>query len=206
MKNSTKTHLKPIGGDDSNAVAKALKVIAIIEWISSVILFFVFIENITVALAILASGIISGIFIMGFAEIIRLLQLKQTQEYIVITEETVKKEIVKDKVVESESMVVNVAEVSIENESEHKNSESASDEKKKETDHIKIIIKLAAMNNMVEVQQYMIGYIGYKDETFRKMLSITYDMVKTSGESSDDTSISKVREFLAMYRAEVANK
>lgn len=206
MKNSSKIYLKPIGGDDSNAVAKALKVIAIIEWISSVILFFVFIENIAVALAILASGIISGIFIMGFAEIIRLLQLKQTQEYIVITEETVKKEIVKDKVVESESMVVKFAEGTTERISEHTNSEKVSNVKKEEIDHMKIVAKLAAMNNMVEVQQYMIGYFGYKDEIFRKMLLIAHGMAETTKESSDEESINKVREFLAIYRAEVANK
>lgn len=195
MKNTTKTHLKPIGGDDSNAVAKALKVIAIIEWISSVILFFVYIKNIVVALVIIASGIISGIFIIGFAEIIRLLQLKQTQEYVIITEDCVKNECVKE----------TYAKEPIEKELEHKTQEIVNDEKKEKTDHVKIIFKIAEMSNMTDVQRYMIGYVGYKDEIFRKMLSTAYDMAKTSEENTDKTSISTVREFLAIYRTEVAN-
>ena len=52
----------------------------------------------------------------------------------------------------------------------------------------------------------MVGYIGYKDEIFRKMLSVAYNLAKESGQSTDETSINTVREFVATYRSEVANK
>lgn len=80
--------IKPEGGDAENSVASAIHILAWVTIIGGLILGLILGKNpyyneFSFALAVVywAAGIVTGIMLMGFAEIIRLLQLNATKEY-----------------------------------------------------------------------------------------------------------------------------
>lgn len=88
--------IKPEGGDAENSVANAIHILAWVTIIGGLILGFLlgkdpYYDEFSFALAVVywAAGIVTGIMLMGFAEIIRLLQLNATKEYKVYCNKTI---------------------------------------------------------------------------------------------------------------------
>lgn len=80
--------IKSEGGDTENGVASAIRILALITIIGGLILGFIlgkdpYYDEFSFALAVVywAAGIVTGIILLGFAEIIRLLQINATKEY-----------------------------------------------------------------------------------------------------------------------------
>lgn len=80
--------IKPENGDTENGVASAIRILAWITIIGGLILGFILGKDpyydefsFTLAVVYWAAGIVTGIILLGFAEIIRLLQINATKEY-----------------------------------------------------------------------------------------------------------------------------
>ena len=80
--------IKSEGGDTENGVASAIRILALITIIGGLILGFILGKDpyydefsFTLAVVYWAAGIVTGIILLGFAEIIRLLQINATKEY-----------------------------------------------------------------------------------------------------------------------------
>lgn len=82
-----KLNIFPHSGDDENAIATIFKYIAVIDFIGGILGGFWIASNEYLGfmwgtfLIIAISSIITGMLFLGFAEVIKLLQLKQTQQY-----------------------------------------------------------------------------------------------------------------------------
>lgn len=82
-----KLNIFPYGGSEENTIAKVFTVIAVLDFIGGVLGGFLLADNEYLGfmwptfLIFVISSFIIGMLFLGFAEVIKLLQLKQTQQY-----------------------------------------------------------------------------------------------------------------------------
>lgn len=74
------------------------------------------------------------------------------------------------------------------------------------TKHEKIIKDIEEMSSIKNIYEYLVRYIGYKDDVFRTMLVKAYDIVQLGNDNVGNSSNKEVKEFVEEYKIEVSRQ